>query len=622
MTVSGALPLSAQSPSPGVCRGLRVRLAAAQTQHAAFRAVTVSPPGYCPVSCSHRRLLVGFRSGQATQTAVFVRRHGSCGKAVVPRSIADVPAAVAAGFVAGTFMSMPTDPLHMWLIDGLALHAGSGRDSDDSVLLGVAAEVLLQNPSSAVAAGSLVALLRNEALPASTAAEIATRPGTTFEQLVAYLKRSDADPDVFRSFVADAVACGRDSLLAAVVESATWNQLSAVFASDAYAEAYVALTATGSLPVARSLVRSSHTPTAVRLVAAKQALSSPGDVMSLDELDEVFWSALADDLGTHAGLFEHVPCSGLRRLTCCAGWDGLAPQQLETLVDDVAEVVDGWDRDPPPAELGFGRHTDRLLQHPAMRRPVYLRLLDTLQRLPPGSYLATTYKSSVRWQALAASSSLDGPCLFTCSYSELVSCVTTGKHDLRRVGTVLGNPVCDLPLLQRLLQRITDTDSGFKLVDDTGFGEFRDMLTSWVSTVTEFVVVSLLFEKCTGAAFAPHRACDVVASSSEGDLVEALHAARPAPRLVELLQKRIVVDAPWLLTDRVIAEFTCSALSPTRGNASYIPSQSLLRFLRGRFGAHIPFWRMFFELLPASGSLGEIADLVLAVESSSTSPPV
>ena len=589
------------------------------------------------VSDFHSRLLVDNQTVQADNQktrrrsirAAFeclkiclIAQQGSCGKAVVPRSIGDVPAAVAAGFVAGTFMSMPTDPLHIWLIDGLSLHAGSGRGSDDPVLLGVAAEVLLQNQPTAVAAGSLVALIRNEALPASTAAEIATRPGTTFEQLVAYLKRSDADPDVFRSFVADAVACGRDSLLAAVVESAAWNQLSAVFASDAYAEAYVALAATGSLPVARALVRSSHTPTAVRLVAAKQALSSPGDVMSLDELDEFFWSALADDLGVHAGLFEHVPCSGLLRLVCCAGWDGLAQQQLETLVDDVAEVVDSWDRDPPPAEAGFGRYTDRLLQHPAMRRPVYLRLLDTLQRLPPGSYLASTYKSSVRWQELAASDSLDGPCLFTCSYSELDSYVTAGEYDLRRVGTVLANPVCDLPLLQRLLQRVADTDSSFKISDDPGFGEFRDMLTSWLSTATEFVVVSLLFEKCTGAAFAPHRACDVVASSSEDDLIEALHAARPVPRLVDVLQRRIVADAPWLLTDRVLAEFTCSTLSPTRGNASYIPSQCLLRFLRGRFGAHIPFWQMFFELMPAEGSLGEVADLVLAVESPSTNPPV
>ena len=508
---------------------------------------------------------------------------------------------------------MTDDRLSDCLVDGLSLLAGSDTGSDDSVLLGVAAEVLLRNSSPRD--GALVGLIRNEALPACQAAEIATRPGTSFELLVAYLQRSDSDPDVFRRFVADAAGRGRDRLLAALVESAWQKRLDAAFT----AEVYEALAATGSPQVARALVRSSRTPTAVRLTAARHVLDGCGSVSAMDDLDENIWSGLAADLGIHAGLFEHVPCSGLRRLACCAGWDGLTPQQLETLVDDAAEVVDGWDRDPPPAEAGFGKHTDRLLGHPALRRPAFQRLKDTLLRLPPDTYLTTKYENW-RWPRMAASGSLDGPCLFSCGYGSLVNYVSVGECDLRRVRVVLANPACDLPLLRLLLQRSADAGSSFLVATDPGCNEFRDMLVSWTSTVSEFVAVSLLFEEFTYAALAPQRAGDVVASSSEDDLVEALRMARPAPRLVDLLQKRIVADAPWLLTDRVLAEFACSAFSPAPVHASYMPAQYLPRFLRGRFGGHVPFWRMFFELMPAEGSLGEAADLVLAVESPSTNP--
>ena len=522
---------------------------------------------------------------------------------------------VAAGCVAGTFVAVPDDLLTDCLVEGLSLHAGSSQVSDDPMLLDVAAEVLLQDPSSRPE--PCAALISNEALPACTAAKLATRSGTGFEQMAAYLRRSDADSGVFCRFVADAGAA-YDRMLSVLVESTAWDSLAVGFA----AEAYEALAATGLPHLSRSLVRSPGTPTAVRLVAAKSVFAA-SDEAGLDALGEDVWSGLAGDLRVHADLFEHVPCSGLRRLAVCAAWDGLVPEQLEVLVDDVAAVVDGFgtdqDSDPPPHEDGFVKHTDLLLGHPALRQPVLQRLVAALLRLPAGSCSAAKYVVGGDWTR-PAWGSLDGPCLLSCGYNDLAGFVSDELCDLRRFRVVLANPACDLPLLRLLLRKFAA--EGWPLGDLGPYArigsaptKFRDMLVSRVSTVSEFVAVSLLFCECTGETLLPHSVFDLVASSSEDDLVEALRAARPMPRLHVLLQKRVAADAPWLLTDRVLAEFDCSACFSAPPAAPFLHGRFLLRFLRGRFSGHMPYWRMFFELMPAPGSLGEAADMVLAVES-------
>ena len=122
---------------------------------------------------------------------------------------------------------------------------------------------------------------------------------------------------------------------------------------------------------------------------------------------------------------------------------------------------------------------------------------------------------------------------------------------------------------------------------------------------------------------------DQVRSATETDLLEGLDTARALfvtgrPRtfqndlfaISDLFAEYALEEA---LTDRVVAEMSLSftdLLSPAMSSRRTSPSQCISRFLLSKFGNHVPSWDMFKHLHVPTARIGDVAGLVLEVETS------